>query len=261
MKNKVGIDKVEICPGIEICDLAIWIPNEKALILADLHLGRDFSLASQGYIIPQTQLTDTLNRIKAIINAINCKPNLIIINGDFRHDFGMIPFKLKQDLEKFVSNLSCFCKKIILIKGNHDTYIPIKNEKLQIVKNLNLSNIFLCHGDSLKNSLKLQKSEFSKIRAKTIIIGHVHPMLKITDGFVSEKVKCFVKTKWKRKVLIIQPSFDPLTDQISNVFVDSIDSQLDQKELEWKKGEVWAVPEQGKILYFGIQRNNLELKI
>jgi len=228
--------------GIKIIDLGLWLVRHKCLILADLHIGYDFSLAEKGFVIPQKQLSETISRIEFILKELGQTPKTIVINGDFKHDFGYTPYKLKQEFEKIINYLANNCEKIILIKGNHDTFIPIKNKKLEVTKNLLLGEFLICHGDDLDN---LPNSLLNK--AKVIIIGHVHSVFELTDGIRSEKVKCFIKTKWKTKTLLIQPAFNVLIDELGGSSFENSFRKIDLK------GEVWAIPQIGQILYFGKQ--------
>jgi len=55
---------------------------------------------------------------------------------------------------------------------------------------------------------KNSQSEFFR----TIIIAHEHPAVSLKEDMRIEKFKCFLKGKWKRKNLIVQPSFLQVTE-------------------------------------------------
>ena len=87
-----------------------------------------------------------------------------------------------------------------MIKGNHDTIDYSFSDKL---KNYFISKeIAFCHGHK----------EFPKVfskKIKTIVIGHLHPSIVLSDkkNIKREKYKCFLIGKFKNKKIIILPSF------------------------------------------------------
>ena len=54
----------------------------------------------------------------------------------------------------------------------------------------------------------VRASKYFPSRIKTIIIGHEHPAVVITDGVKREKYKCFLRGTYKKKELIVLPSFN-----------------------------------------------------
>lgn len=195
---------MELKNNIQLIDLALYLTKSKTLILSDFHLGYEESLTSKGILIPKFQFKDIILRLKPILDKT--KPKLIIINGDLKHEFGQISseeWKNTLELLDFLSSYS----KIILIKGNHDAVLePIaKKRNIEIVTSYTIGDIYICHGNRIPES-----KEFSK--AKTIIIGHEHPALSLTDRIRTEKFKCFLKGKYKRKELIVLPSFNLITE-------------------------------------------------
>jgi hypothetical protein len=115
---------------------------------------------------------------------------------------------------------------VVLIKGNHDTILgPLADKKgLAARDNLFVDNILFCHGHKLFDE---KSAAFRK--AKTIIIGHEHPAISLRDGPRIEKYKCFLLGKFKKKNLIVMPSFnfvtegtDVLQEKILSPFIKSI---------------------------------------
>jgi hypothetical protein len=95
----------------------------------------------------------------------------------------------------------------VLIKGNHDTILgPIaKKRNLEIVDDFQIGDILIVHGHKEVKDEKLKK-------VKTIIIGHEHPAISIKEGLRAERYKCFLFGKYKKKNLIVMPSFNPLVE-------------------------------------------------
>lgn len=196
---------MEITKGIEIIDLALWIKAKKVLIMADLHIGYEEALNKQGVLVPRFQHKELMQKLEAVIEKT--KPETVIINGDLKHEFGAISTQEWRETLKVFDYISENCKKIILIKGNHDNILgPIANKRnLEILDEYNIDDIYVCHGDKIPESLMFQK-------AKTVIIGHEHCAISIRKGIRVEKYKCFLKGKYKGKVLIAMPSFNLVTE-------------------------------------------------
>ena len=221
---------MEIQKNIEIIDLALYLKKEKILIISDLHLGYEEALNKQGILMPRFE--DIIKRLKEILKKVN--PELIIINGDLKHEFGTISrteWKQVIDLIDFFKN-----KKILLIKGNHDNILgPIaKKKNVKLVENYEINNLLITHGHKIPKKLN-----------KTIIIGHEHPAISF-EGRKDQKYKCFLKGKYKRKNLIVMPSFN-LIQQGTDVTKQKTLSPFLKKDL--KNFEVYIVED--KVYKFG----------
>ncbi len=124
---------MEILKGIEILGKALWMPKQKMLILADLHIGYEEALNKQGVLVPRTQFKETKREIEGLLQEL--KPRTIVINGDLKHEFGEIS---RQEWHETIAILDLLLEKarVILIKGNHDTILePIaKKKNLEIKK-------------------------------------------------------------------------------------------------------------------------------
>ena len=65
---------------------------------------------------------------------------------------------------------------------------------------------------------------------KTIIIGHEHPAVSIHEGVRTELFKCFLKGKFRGRILIVQPSFNLVTEG-TDVLKEGLLSPFLQQEL------------------------------
>ncbi len=223
---------MEIQKGIEIIDLALYLKKEKILIISDLHLGYEEALNKQGVMVPRFQFKEMINRLKSILEKAN--PELIIINGDLKHEFGRISkseWKQVTDLIDFLKD-----KKVLLIKGNHDNILgPIaKKKNIKLIDRYDIGNITIIHGDKIPKKLN-----------KTIIIGHEHPAVSF-PGRKDQKYKCFLKGKFERKTLIVMPSFY-LISQGTDITKQKALSPFLKKDL--RNFEVYIVED--KVYKFG----------
>ncbi len=233
---------MKILPGVEIVDLGLYFEKEKILAVTDFHLGYEAALAEQGVFVPRHQTAVTIARLEKMFNKLEnnrLKTETIVILGDIRHEFGHLTRWEIRDVTAVISLMKKHSKKIILLKGNHDT-IKMYIERMVEVKNeLVINNILFLHGDKLPTGLAKQ--------LKHVIIGHEHPAIKISDGVASETVKCFLKGKWKHKDLIVIPSFNILTEG-TNMLSEKLLSPFLKQKLD--NFEAYAVTDDG-ILAFG----------
>lgn len=228
--------------NIQIKDLGIYLKKEKTLVIGDLHLGFEESLTTQGILVPKFQLKETIKRLEAML--VNLDVSEIVITGDLKHEFGKI---LKSENNDTLEFLDFLLKKykVVIIKGNHDTILKFIAQKRNIVLNdyYKVNDIFICHGDKLFNNLDFFDS-------KTIIIGHEHPAISISQNNRSETFKCFLSGKYKDKELIVVPSF--------NVLVEGSDILREEILSPYLKGnldnfEVYVVAD--KVYKFGKLKN------
>lgn len=191
---------MEILKDIEIVDLSLYLKKEKILVIADLHIGQEEAMNKQGILIPRFQFNEIESRLKKILEKL--KLNRIIINGDLKHEFGIISEQEWRNTLKIL-DLCLSYAPVILIKGNHDKIIgPIANKRnVQILDSYETKEVTILHGDKLR-----------EIKTEIIIIGHEHPAITISDKIRKEKYKCFLKGKWKNKNLIVMPSFNIITE-------------------------------------------------
>lgn len=193
--------------NIGIINLGLYLP--KTLVISDLHIGYEEMMASRGTLVPRFQLADMIKQLDDIIQSVSIKTTVktIVINGDLKHEFGSILRTEWREILKFIDYIAQKTENIIITKGNHDSVLePITRKRnIHIVKNVKIGDILIVHGDTIDKEA-LQPS------VKTIIIGHEHPAIGLKDKSRYEKYKCFLKGRWKGKTLIVQPSFNPLTE-------------------------------------------------
>lgn len=194
---------MEISRNIKIIDLGLKIG--KTLVIADLHIGFEEALNKQGILVPRFQFRDVYERIEKILKK--ARPDIVVVNGDIKHEFGKISEQEWRETLKVLDLLLQNCRKVILVKGNHDTILgPIaKKRDVGVVDKYEVDNgkILIVHGDK---GIKLPR------KTKVIIIGHEHPAVSIREGPRAEVFKCFLKGEYKGRELIVMPSFNLVTE-------------------------------------------------
>jgi len=183
-----------------------------SLIISDTHIGYEEAFNKQGIFIPRFQFREILSRLESILNKADEKTGKIetfIINGDVKHEFGTISQTEWRHTLGLLDFVSKRCKKIVLVKGNHDKILgPIAERRdVEIVESFVIENkgkrILIVHGDKIPKEMP---------KCNTIIIGHQHPAILLRDGVRAELYKCFLRGKFRKKDLIVLPAFTPVSE-------------------------------------------------
>ncbi len=160
------------------------------LIIADLHLGYEESLAKEGAYLPKA-FHEMISSLKTMLQKE--KPKRLIINGDLKHSF--IPFRReKLELRAFFEEISPLVNEIVVVKGNHDVGIVwIKELGVEVVDELEIGGWKIVHGHKL-------------VKGSKFIIGHEHPAIRLRDEVGALiKVPIFLLSD----ELIVLPAFTP----------------------------------------------------
>lgn len=199
---------------------ALYLPELKSLIIADLHIGIENELNDLGvHINSQTQT------MKTMLTQI-CKkylPEEIIILGDIKHTIPSTPFFEKKDIIDFLNHAKTLAT-IHIVPGNHDGFIEkMIPDQINICPSEGFTNkdIGFTHGH------RWPKPEL--LQCKYLLCGHTHPTIKFTDrlGYHSFE-PCWIKTKVNSSTIyekypnanpdiniIFFPAFNPLCGGIA----------------------------------------------
>ncbi|MBI4147768.1 metallophosphoesterase [Candidatus Woesearchaeota archaeon] len=231
---------MQLTPGISAHDLVLFLESFKTAIIADLHLGYEEALKFEGVLVPRFLCKDLMKRIEPVL--VKLKPKRVVINGDFKHEFGTVMKQEWRDTLRFIDFLSRHCGEIVIVKGNHDVFLGAiaSRRNVRVEKELWLGDILVAHGDELP---------VTSPKPKIIIIGHEHPAVTLRSGVRAEKYKCFLVGKWKRSVLIVQPSCNLATEG-TDVLRSELLSPFLQRDIS--EFQVFVVDEKAQeLLAFG----------
>lgn len=183
---------------------SLFFPERGILVIGDLHIGYDVMLRQSGVLIPERQIEDVMERLDKIFQKIDSKNyNLkkIIFLGDIKHSFGF-EFEERKDFDQIMDFLGqrFSDENIILIKGNHDTIDYTFEGKMK--------SFYLEGGVAFLHGHKSFLEVFDK-SINLIVLGHLHPSIVLQEnpGIKKETYKCFLTGKYKKKEIIILPSF------------------------------------------------------
>ena len=173
---------MDILPNIKIIGLTLYLEKEKILVISDTHIGYEEALNKEGVLIPRLQFKEIMKQLEPVFEQV--KPDIIVMLGDIKHEFGTISRQEWRDTLNLLDYLIIKSGQVVLIKGNHDTILgPLADKKgLAVREEFIAGDVLFCHGHKLVD----EKGENFK-KAKTIIIGHEHPAIGLRDGPRVEK--------------------------------------------------------------------------
>jgi uncharacterized protein len=173
---------------------ALYLPDDKLLLIADLHLEQGASLARRGLHVPPYDTTVTLAMLERVLQATGAVRMVLL--GDSFHDGVAHKEVLPNDLQR----LQAITSRIdtIWIAGNHDPYVH-ENLGGACVEELQLGPITLRHIP--------QRLEDGAME----IAGHLHPGASVEQRGQSVRTKCFVADN-KRVIL---PAFGSYTGALN----------------------------------------------
>jgi len=228
----------EALRGVFLTDLAVWLPRERVLAITDIHLGYEEALNKRGVMIPRQQFRDTVQRLERILNGI--APETVLINGDLKHEFGTISQQEWRDVLKFLDFLLRHAKRVVLIRGNHDSVLgPLAEKKgLELCDSYRAGKVLFSHGNRVPDIAA---------GVRTIVVGHEHPAVSVREGSRVEVFKCWLLGKWKGRDLLVMPSFNLMAEG-----TDILSERLLSPLLTDIEGfRVFAVSDEGEVLPFG----------
>ncbi len=215
--------------------------EERVLVIGDLHLGYEGAMRRSGVMVPVKLYEKCVKDFMEIIEFTK-SVNKIIVLGDLKHEFGYILDDEWKNISNFISLLKKFCDELVIIEGNHD---PILFPVLKKIGAVSVESYFwkgfvFTHGD--KDFLELYDEKVS-----FWIFGHGHPAIVLRDGITRESYKCFLTGSFKKKKVILVPSFFPLI-----MGTDAREFDLGYPfEFKLEKFDVLVVGEKLEVLKFG----------
>lgn len=176
------------------CRRAAWLPNERVLAVADLHLGYAWAHRLAGQLMPITPPTDTLARLKELQS--DYQPREIVVLGDIVHRAVALE-SLEKEMRELIGGLSSQ-SQLTLLLGNHDRQLQkvVKQWGLmvELAESREMNGHVLVHGDKA----------IARSGKQRIIMGHEHPAISIGDGVTtSQKCPCFLVSD----TVIVLPAF------------------------------------------------------
>ncbi|CAN1517325.1 COG1407 Predicted ICC-like phosphoesterases [Caulobacteraceae bacterium] len=153
---------------------AMWLPDHRALIVADLHFEKGSAYARRGQLLPPYDTRETLDRLEREVGATT--PAVLVFLGDSFHD-GAAEDRLARDDAARLAALADG-RRLVWVVGNHDADGP-RALPGEIIDEMMLGGLLLRH----EPQAGLQPGEAS---------GHLHPAAKIAGRGGRVRRRCFL---------------------------------------------------------------------
>lgn len=107
-------------PAALRCSGALWLPERRTLVVADLHLEKGSSYAARGVLLPPFDTRATLSRLETEVDELS--PDTLVLLGDTFHDgraVGRLAFDDRLRAEALARG-----RRLVWVTGNHDAEGP-----------------------------------------------------------------------------------------------------------------------------------------
>ncbi|MFY9834933.1 MAG: ligase-associated DNA damage response endonuclease PdeM [Xanthobacteraceae bacterium] len=166
---------VEIAGATLIADPAgaLYWPDERLLVVADLHLEKGSAFAVRGVLLPPYDTATTLARLAQLIERY--RPDLVIALGDSFHDGGG-PARM-SDVSRASLHALQRGRDWLWIAGNHDPDLP-SDIGGRVAEVLSIGCLIFRHEPSVKP-------------CDGEIAGHLHPLARVARRGRGISRRCF----------------------------------------------------------------------
>jgi DNA ligase-associated metallophosphoesterase len=167
-----GGELFHLCP-----ERAAFLPEHRALLVADVHLGKGLSFRRLGVPVPGGTTVDTLQRLSDLIER--CQAETLVLLGDFLHAADAQASPVQAGLSRWRERHAGL--RVTLVRGNHDDRAgdPAPGLGFQVVDApWRLGSLALAHHPQPIDGL-------------SVVAGHVHPCVHV--GRVPDRLRlpCF----------------------------------------------------------------------
>lgn len=152
----------------------LWLADERALVVSDLHLEKGSSLAARGVHLPPYDTRATLTRLASLVSTF--EPRAVISLGDSFHDADT-DARMGADDRAALAALVASTPDWIWIEGNHDPAPPADVGGVAMTE-LTLGPLTLRHEPTAGPS-------------RGEIAGHLHPVARVKGRARSVRRRCF----------------------------------------------------------------------
>jgi DNA ligase-associated metallophosphoesterase len=181
---------VELAPGrIAHASGALWLPDAKTVVVADVHLGFGWALRRRGQLGP---VEDDATRAKLLALTAELRPETIVFLGDLVH----APRPAQAERDAITRTLQALEARLVVVLGNHDRGFTrdFSHLRADCCDEWHGPGLVAVHGDR-----ELPQAEH-------VVCGHLHPALSVFDDAGSgRKMPAFVAG---RRVTLL-PAFSP----------------------------------------------------
>jgi putative SbcD/Mre11-related phosphoesterase len=177
-------------------DGAVFFPDHKTLVVADLHLGRD---ATSDVELRLGEHETVTARFAALCEQFD--PKEVVVAGDLLHSFSTLPRGVMETLRELKSTAREAGARIVVTPGNHDSMLgevwdgPTHEE-------YPVGEWIVCHGHTDPDA-----------DAAGYVVGHDHPAIEI-EG---QRRACYLagSDAYRGAELLMLPAFTGLAPGVA----------------------------------------------
>ncbi len=198
---RVPVQQASLASGLVLdARRAVFLPAQRILAVADLHLGYAWVQRQRGALLPIDIPDDTADRMVELQRDYS--PKQIVILGDIVHQALPLP-AIRTVIRELCERLTA-ASELIFCLGNHDRQLEslIASEKLPVrwAIEWRTEGWLWHHGDRVDVDVSLRMDAVEPIR----VMGHEHPSVRLSDRVASSvKAPCFLVSDR----LVILPAF------------------------------------------------------
>ncbi len=170
---------------------AAYLPDERLLVVADLHLGKGLAYASQGQMLPPYDSLETMRRLLALVRQ--WQPRRVVLLGDSIHRQALMEASVAPVAAEFEAITQV--AELVWIAGNHDPALAGLPGKVA-------AEI------ELPGALRLRHEPAEDGHAE--IVGHLHPAARLPTRAGQQRRRCFVAGETR----LLLPAFGALTGSL-----------------------------------------------
>ena len=189
--------------GIAACLLpqrAVWLPQRRALLVADVHLGKAASFRALGVPVPGGTTAATLARLDTLVRSL--APDLLVVLGDLLHG----PAAQQAGAVRALARWRATHARVdmVLVRGNHDDRAgdpPPECGIRALDAPWPIGPLSLCHAPDDRVASRPSGA------SPHVLCGHLHPVVRLRGRGDALRLPCF----WLRPGCTVLPAFGDFT--------------------------------------------------
>lgn len=171
---------------------AVFLMEERTLVVADLHLGKAAAFRAGGLPVPEGDAERDLLRVEALVKETGALA--LVVAGDLFHSATGMTEEIEVLLDGFLLRVGV---PVSLVVGNHDRKVKCLPAGLRVGERMMCGSIRVVH----------DPEDVAEDGVFTIT-GHWHPVVRIKDGRrTALRLPCFLL----RGNVLVLPSFGSFT--------------------------------------------------
>lgn len=174
-------------------DRAVYLADADALVVADVHVGRD---EASNVELPLGERSDLRERLTALLAAF--EPSEVVLAGDVLHSFDRLPDVVRESLDDLVGAVRDHDARPVAVRGNHDAMLDAAFDGPVEDSHELADGTVVVHGH-----------EEPAVGADRYVAGHDHPAIRI-EG---HKRPCWLYGPgvYRGADVLVLPAFNALT--------------------------------------------------